>query len=42
MPRRPAKTVPELQAHKEWLGDLQPRGLVVAPEAMREADWALE
>jgi hypothetical protein len=34
MPRRPPKTDPELQAHKEWLGYLQPRGLVVAPTAM--------
>jgi len=30
MPRRPPKPDPELQAHKEWLGYLQPRGLVVA------------
>jgi hypothetical protein len=42
MPRRPPKTVPELQAHKEWLGYLQPRGLVVAPAAMWEAGWVLE
>ncbi len=42
MPRRPAKTDPELQAHKEWLGYLQPRGLVVAPAAMWEAGWVLE
>jgi hypothetical protein len=42
MPRRPAKTDPELQAHKEWLGYLQPRGLVVAPAAMGEAGWVLE
>ncbi|MCS5694402.1 hypothetical protein NZK33_20860 [Cyanobium sp. FGCU-6] len=35
MPRRPPKTDPELQAHKEWLGYLQPRGLVVAPAARR-------
>jgi hypothetical protein len=32
MPRRPPKTDPELQAHKEWLGYLQPRGLMVAPK----------
>ncbi len=42
MPRRPPKTDPELQAHKEWLGYLQPRGLVVAPAAMWEAGWVLE
>jgi hypothetical protein len=42
MPRRPANTDPELQAHKEWLGYLQPRGLVVAPAAMWEAGWVLE
>jgi hypothetical protein len=42
MPRRPPKTDPELQAHQEWLGYLQPRGLVVAPAAMWEAGWVLE
>ena len=42
MPRRLSKTYPELQAHKEWLGYLQPRGLVVAPAAMWEAGWVLE
>jgi hypothetical protein len=42
MPRRPHKTDPELQAHKEWLGYLQPRGLVVAPAAMLEAGWVPE
>ena len=42
MPRRPPKTAPELQAHKEWLGYLQPRGLVVALAAMGEAGWVLE
>ena len=42
MPRRPPKTDPDLQAHKEWLGYLQPRGLVVAPAAMWEAGWVLE
>ena len=30
---------PELKAHREWLGYLQPVGLVVAPAAMLEADW---
>ena len=33
MPRRPPKTNPELKVHQEWLGYLQPRGLVVAPAA---------
>ena len=42
MPRRPSKTNPELKAHQEWLGYLQPRGLVVAPAAMWEAGWVLE
>jgi hypothetical protein len=42
MARRLSKTDPELQAHKEWLGYLQPRGLVVAPAAMWEAGWVLE
>ena len=42
MPRRPTKTDPERQAHKEWLGYLQPRGLVLAPAAMWEAGWVLE
>ena len=42
MPRRPPKTDPELKAHQEWLGYLQPRGLVVAPAAMWEAGWVLE
>ena len=30
---------PELKAHREWLGYLQPVGLVVAPAAILEADW---
>jgi hypothetical protein len=42
MPRRPARTDPEIKAHQEWLGYLQPRGLVVAPVAMWEAGWVLE
>ncbi len=42
MPRRPPKSDPELKAHQEWLGYLQPRGLVVAPAAMWEAGWVLE
>jgi hypothetical protein len=37
MPRRPPKTDPEIKAHQEWLGFLQPRGLVVAPAALWEA-----
>jgi len=42
MPRLPPITDPELQADKEWLGYLQPRGLVVAPAARWEAGWVLE
>ena len=42
MPRRRRKTDPEIQAHQEWLGFLQPRGLVVAQAAMQEAVWVLE
>ena len=40
-PRSP-RIDPELKAHQEWLGYLQPRGLVVAPAAMQEAGWVLE
>ncbi len=32
---------PELKAHQEWLGYLQPVGLVVAPAAMQEAGWVV-
>jgi type I restriction-modification system DNA methylase subunit len=39
MPRRTPTIDPELRAHREWLGYLQPVGLVVAPAAMLEADW---
>jgi hypothetical protein len=28
---------PELRAHQEWLGFLQPAGLVVSPAALRDA-----
>ncbi len=42
MPRRAPRIDPELKAHQEWLGYLQPRGLVVAPAAMQEAGWVLE
>jgi type I restriction-modification system DNA methylase subunit len=39
---RPAPTVnPELRAHQEWLGYLQPVGLVVAPAAMVDAGWVV-
>ncbi|MBM5825652.1 MAG: SAM-dependent methyltransferase [Cyanobacteria bacterium M_surface_10_m2_119] len=31
----------ELRAHQEWLGYLQPVGLVVAPAAMLEAGWVV-
>ena len=32
---------PELNAHQEWLGYLQPVGLVVAPAAMVDAGWVV-
>ncbi len=32
---------PELKAHQEWLGYLQPVGLVVAPAAMVDAGWVV-
>ena len=38
---RPSSTDPELRAHQEWLGYLQPVGLVVAPAAMLEAGWVV-
>jgi len=41
MPRRPSTTDPELLAHQEWLGYLQPVGLVVAPAAMQDAGWVV-
>ncbi|MFN9610542.1 MAG: Eco57I restriction-modification methylase domain-containing protein [bacterium] len=41
MPRRPPTIDPELRAHQEWLGYLQPVGLVVAPAAMVEAGWVV-
>jgi hypothetical protein len=42
MSRRAPRIDSELKAHQEWLGYLQPRGLVVAPAAMQEAGWVLE
>ena len=39
MPRRTPAIDPELKAHQEWLGYLQPVGLVVAPAAMQDAGW---
>ncbi|MFN7900582.1 MAG: hypothetical protein ACK5N0_13130 [Synechococcaceae cyanobacterium] len=42
MPRRPSKSDPDLQAHKEWLGYLQPRGLVVPLAAMGDAGYVLD
>jgi hypothetical protein len=39
MPRRSPTIDPELRAHQEWLGYLQPVGLVVAPAAMQDAGW---
>ena len=41
MPRHTPTTDPELKAHREWLGYLQPVGLVVAPAAMLEAGWVV-
>lgn len=40
MPQR-TTVHPELRAHQEWLGYLQPVGLVVASAAMQEAGWIL-
>ena len=37
MPRRSPAIDPELKTHQEWLGYLQPVGLVVAPAAMVDA-----
>ena len=41
MPRHSPTTDPELKAHREWLGYLQPVGLVVAPAAMLDAGWVV-
>ena len=41
MPRRSSTTDPELLAHQQWLGYLQPVGLVVAPAAMQDAGWVV-
>jgi hypothetical protein len=41
MARRSPAIDPELRAHQEWLGYLQPVGLVVAPAAMLEAGWVV-
>jgi len=41
MPRHTATINPELKAHQEWLGYLQPVGLVVAPAAMVDAGWVV-
>jgi type I restriction-modification system DNA methylase subunit len=41
MPRRSPTVDPELKAHQEWLGYLQPVGLVVAPAAMHDAGWVV-
>ena len=41
MPRRTPTINPELRAHQEWLGYLQPVGLVVAPAAMVDAGWVV-
>ena len=39
MAKRTIQRDPELLAHQQWLGYLQPVGLVVAPAAMQEAGW---
>jgi hypothetical protein len=39
--RRTPTINPELRAHQEWLGYLQPVGLVVAPAAMVDAGWVV-
>ena len=41
MARRFHAMDPELNAHQEWLGYLQPVGLVVAPAAMQDAGWVV-
>ncbi len=41
MSRRTPTFNPELRAHQEWLGYLQPVGLVVAPAAMVDAGWVV-
>jgi type I restriction-modification system DNA methylase subunit len=41
MTRRTPTIDPELRAHQEWLGYLQPVGLVVAPAAMVDAGWVV-
>ena len=41
MTRRTPTVDPELRAHQEWLGYLQPVGLVVAPAAMVDAGWVV-
>jgi len=41
MARRSPTIDPELRAHQEWLGYLQPVGLVVAPAAMQDAGWVV-
>ena len=41
MARRSPAMDPELKAHQEWLGYLQPVGLVVAPAAMQDAGWVV-
>ncbi|MCP9859456.1 MULTISPECIES: Eco57I restriction-modification methylase domain-containing protein [unclassified Cyanobium] len=41
MANRGVQRDPELLAHREWLGYLQPVGLVVAPAAMQDAGWVV-
>jgi hypothetical protein len=41
MAKRTIQRDPELLAHQQWLGYLQPVGLVVAPAAMQDAGWVV-
>ena len=41
MAKRVVQRDPELLAHQQWLGYLQPVGLVVAPAAMQDAGWVV-
>jgi len=40
-PAAPPQPTQPLLAHQEWLGYLQPVGLVVAPAAMQDAGWVV-
>ncbi len=41
MAKRTIQRDPELLSHQQWLGYLQPVGLVVAPAAMQDAGWVV-